>query len=163
MKVFIYIISALILMLIESSLASRFPMDLFKPDFGTPFIVYATFFMGPSPGFIVALATGFFQETLSGALHGSILFTVISFFLVAAFMRKRVYIDSRYSFAGMCFSAVLFQSLLFLILSVLAKGEAKNVYNIIFYAIPNAVVTALFSLLIYGLIEYLNTAFPDRE
>jgi hypothetical protein len=163
MKALAYIITGIILMLVESSLSSHLPMDLFKPDVATPFIIYATLFIGSGSGLSVALCTGLFQEGLSGSPNGAILFVTLTLFLVTAFMKKHLYIDSKYSFASLCFVAVLFESFLFLILSIFAKGEAKNIFNILFYAIPNALVTGFISILIYTFIEYLNSTYLDRE
>ncbi len=65
MKVFVYILICLTCMLFESSVSSRISMDLFKPDFAIPLIIYVTFFMGPGAGFITAFCPGFIQEGLS--------------------------------------------------------------------------------------------------
>lgn len=164
MKVFTYIIIGFVFMLLESSLSSHIPLDILKPDFGIPLIIYITFFMGPRAGFAATLCVGFMQEGLSSAPTGSIMFVKISIFLITTFMKKQLYIDSKYSFALTCAAAVLLESFLFLMLSILARGEAAgNTYNIFFYVIPNAIFTGFVSILIYSLIEYLNAAFPDRE
>lgn len=163
MKIFFYIIICLVCMLLESSISSRIPLDLFKPDFAIPLIIYVTFFMGPGAGFIVALCVSFFQEGLSNAPTGSIMFVKISIFLITAFMKKQLYIDSKYSFAAACAAAVILESFLTLILSVLGKGEADNIYGILFYAVPNAVFTGFISILIYSVLEYLSGACSDRE
>ena len=163
MKVFVYIIICLICMIFESSISSRISMDLFKPDFAIPLIIYVTFFMGPRAGLVAVLCAGFIQEGLSNAPTGSIMFVKISIFLITAFMKKQLYIDSKYSFAFVCSAATILESFLFLMLSVLGKGEAGNVYNILYYAVPNAIFTGFVSLFIYSLLEYLNTAYFDRE
>jgi rod shape-determining protein MreD len=163
MKVLVYIIVCLVCMLFEASISSRISMDLFKPDFVIPLIIYVTFFMGPRAGLFAALCAGFVQEGLSNAPTGSIMFVKISIFLMTAFMKKQLYIDSKYSFAAVCSGAVIVESFLFLILSVLGKGEAGNVYNILYYAVPNAVFTGFVSLFIYSLLEYLNATYLDRE
>lgn len=163
MKIFVYIIVCLICMLFEASISSRISMDLFKPDFAIPLIIYVTFFMGPRAGLVAALCAGFILEGLSNAPTGSIMFVKISIFLITAFMKKQLYIDSKYSFAAVCSGAVIVESFLFLVLSVLGKGEAGNVYNILYYAVPNAIFTGFVSLLIYSLLEYLNAAYLDRE
>jgi rod shape-determining protein MreD len=163
MKVFVYIIICLICMLFESSVSSRISMDLFKPDFAIPLIIYVTFFMGPRAGLVAVLCAGFIQEGLSNAPTGSIMFVKISIFLITAFMKKQLYIDSKYSFAFVCSAATILESFLFIMLSVLGKGEAGNVYNILYYAVPNAIFTGFVSLFIYSLLEYLNTAYFDRE
>jgi cell shape-determining protein MreD len=150
-------------MLFESSISSRIPIDLFKPDFAIPLIIYVTFFMGPGAGFIAALCVSFFQEGLSNAPTGSIMFVKISVFLITAFMKKQLYIDSKYSFAAVCTAAVILESFLALILSILGKGEADNIYSILFYAVPNAIFTGFVSILIYSVLEYLNGVYPDRE
>jgi rod shape-determining protein MreD len=150
-------------MLFESSVSSRISMDLFKPDFAIPLIIYVTFFMGPRAGLIAVLCAGLIQEGLSNAPTGSIMFVKISIFLITAFMKKQLYIDSKYSFAFVCSAATILESFLFLMLSVLGKGEAGNVYNILYYAVPNAIFTGFVSLFIYSLLEYLNTAYFDRE
>jgi hypothetical protein len=103
------------------------------------------------------------QEGLSNAPTGSILFVKISIFLITAFMKKQLYIDSKYSFAFVCSAAVILESFLFLVLSVLGKGEAGNAYSIFYYAVPNAIFTGFVSLFIYSLLEYLNTAYLDKE
>jgi len=163
MKIFVYIIISLICMLLESSISSRIPMDVFKPDFAIPLIIYVTFFMGPGAGLIAVLCTGFIQEGLSNAPAGSIMFVMISIYLITAFMKKQLYIDSKYSFAAVCGGAIILESFLFLMLSVLGKGEVGNVYNILYYAVPNAIFTGFVSLFIYSLLEYLNAAYFDRE
>ena len=163
MKVFVYTIVCLICMLFESSISSRVSMDLFKPDFAIPLIIYVTFFMGPGAGLVAALCAGLMQEGLSNAPTGSIMFVMISIFLITAFMKKQLYIDSKYSFAAVCSAAVILESFLFLMLSVLGKGEAGNVYNILYYAVPNAIFTGFVSLFVYSLLEYLNAAYFDRE
>jgi len=163
MKVFVYIIICLICMIFESSISSRISMDLFKPDFAIALIIYVTFFMGPRAGLVAVLCAGFIQEGLSNAPTGSIMFVKISIFLITAFMKKQLYIDSKYSFAFVCSAAAILESFLFLMLSVLGKGEAGNVYNILYYAVPNAIFTGFLSLFIYSLLEYLNTAYFDRE
>ena len=162
MRVLIYIIIGLICMLFESSLSSHISLDLFKPDFGIPLIIYVTFFMGPRAGFITTICLGFIQEGLSSAPTGSIMFVKISLFLITTFMKKQLYIDSKYSFALTCSAAVLLESFLFLSLSLLARGETNNMYNILFYAIPNAIFTGFVSIFIYSLIEYLNASYLDR-
>jgi rod shape-determining protein MreD len=163
MKVLVYIIVCLVCMLFESSVSSRISMDLFKPDFSIPLIIYVTFSMGPRAGLVAALCAGFIQEGLSSAPTGSIMFVKISIFLITAFMKKHLYVDSKYSFAAVCSGAVIVESFLFLMLSVLGKGEAGNAYNILYYAVPNAIFTGFVSIFIYSLLEYLNAAYLDRE
>jgi rod shape-determining protein MreD len=163
MKVFVYIIICLTCMLFEASVSSRISMDLFKPDFAIPLIIYVTFFMGPRAGLVAVLCAGLMQEGLSNAPSGSIMFVKISIFLITAFMKKQLYIDSKYSFAFVCSAATILESFLFLVLSVLGKGEAGNVYNILYYTVPNAIFTGFVSLFIFSLLEYLNTAYFDRE
>jgi rod shape-determining protein MreD len=163
MKVFVYIIACLVCMLFEASISSRISMDLFKPDFVIPLTIYVTFFMGPRAGLFATLCAGFIQEGLSSAPTGSIMFVKISIFLITAFMKKQLYVDSKYSFAAVCSGAVIVESFLFLVLSVIGKGEAGNVYNILYYAVPNAVFTGFISLFIYSLLEYLNATYLDRE
>jgi len=163
MKVFVYIIVCLVCMLFEASISTRVSMDLFKPDFAIPLIIYVTFFMGPKAGLFAVLCAGFIQEGLSSAPTGSIMFVKISIFLITSFTKKQLYIDSKYSFAAVCSGAVIVESFLFLMLSVLGKGEAGNVYNILYYAVPNAVFTGFVSLFIYSLLEYLNATYLDRE
>jgi cell shape-determining protein MreD len=163
MKVFVYIIVGLICMLFESSLSSHVSMELFKPDFGIPLVIYITFFLGPYAGLVAVLCVGFIQEGLSVAPHGSIMFVVTCIFLITTFMKNKLYIDSKYSFAAVCSAAIVFESLLFITFSLLARGEAGNAFNILFYTIPNAVFTGFVSLFIYSVIEYMNANYLDRE
>ncbi len=162
MKVFVYSIIGLILMLLQSSVSFHLAMDLFKPDFAIPLIIYVTFFMGAGAGFIIALCVGFVEESLSIAPGGSIMFVMISIFLITTFMKRKLYIDSKYSFAAACSIAIVLESFLILMLSLLARGEATNAFNILFYTIPSALCTGFVSFFIYTFIEYLNATYLDR-
>ncbi|MCX5813262.1 MAG: hypothetical protein NT178_12070 [Proteobacteria bacterium] len=163
MKISVYILTGIILLTIESSLLSFFPVEFFKPDLGMPFILYTTFFLGPLPGLITSIFISLFQEILSNAPHGSIIFTKLSIFLLATFMKSKLYIDSKYSFSYICGGLAVVESFLFLALSVLSKGEISNIINVIFYTIPNAIFTGFVSIFIFSLIESLNMKFLSRE
>ena len=163
MRVFVYIIICLLCMILESSISSRLPIDVFKPDFAIPLIIYVAFFLGSGYGFLATLCAGLAGEMLSNAPTGSILFLNMSIFLLTSFMKKQLYVDTKYSFAAVCGGAVIIQSFLFLMLSILGRGDTKNIINIAFYAIPNAIFTGFISILMYELLEYLNTAYLDKE
>ncbi len=163
MKVAIYTFLGLLLLLAESSLLSFIPVEIFKPDLGVPLVIYTTLFLGPQAGIIATLFIGFMQEGLSAAPHGSILFVKIAIFLIATFLKKKLYIDSKFSFAFVCSGFVVLESLLYITLSLLAKGETRNALNILFYTIPNAVFTGFIGIFIFSFIEYLNVRYLDRE
>lgn len=156
MKISVYIITGIILMMIESSLISFFPIEFFKPDIGIPLIIYITLFLGPQPGLISSLLIGLFQEVLSNSPNGSMVFTKISIFLLTTFLKSKLYIDSKYSFSYICSVFVVVESFLFLALSVLSKGETGNFMNVMFYTIPNAIFTGFIALFIFSLAGYLN-------
>ena len=163
MKISVFILTGIILLTIESSLVSFFPVEFFKPDLGMPFIIYTTFFLGPLPGLIMSLFISLFQEILSNAPHGSMIFTKISIYFLAVFLKGKLYIDSKYSFSYICGGSAVVESFLFLALSVLSKGETSNIVNVIFYTIPNAIFTGFVSIFIFSLIESLNMKFLSRE
>jgi len=163
MKIALYTFMGLLLLLVESSLLSFVPLEIFKPDLGIPLIIYTSLFLGPQAGIIVTLFIGFMQEGLSAAPHGSILFVNIAIFLITIFLKRKLYIDSKYSFAFICSGFVVLESFLFITLSLLARGEAGGALNILFYTIPNAVFTGFIAIFIFSFIEYLNVRYLDRE
>lgn len=163
MKTFVYIMLGLLLMILETAISPRVSLDVLKPELGMPVILYATFFLGARSGLVTTLCISFVQEGLSSAPNGSLLFVNISVFLIAAAMRNKFFIDSKYSFAYVCSSAVIVQSLLFLALSILARGETRGAFNIIFYALPNAIVTGFVSILLFTFIEFMNESFLERK
>ncbi len=163
MKTLVYIVIGLFLMILETVVSPHVSLDVLKPDLGIPIILYTTFFLGARSGIAATLCVGLFSEGLSGAPNGSLLFTDLSIFLIAAATRSKFFIDSRYSFAYVCSGAVIVQSILFLALSFLARGEARGAFNILFYALPNAIVTGFVSILLFSLIEYLNDSFLERS
>ncbi len=156
MKTSVYILTGIVLMILDSSLLFLFPIEFFKPDLGIPFIIYTTLFLGPFPGLATAVFVGLFQEVLSNSPSGSMVFTEISIFLLTTFLKGKLYIDSKYSFSYVCTGFVAVKSLLFLTLSLLSKGETNNFVNVLFYTIPNAVFTGFVSIFIFSLMEYLN-------
>ncbi|MCX8023261.1 MAG: hypothetical protein N2745_10875 [Syntrophorhabdaceae bacterium] len=157
MKIGIFIISGICLLLLESSVLSWFSIELFKPDFSIPFILYMSLFMEPLQGLLGAFFLGLFQEGVSGSPHGSIIFTKLSVFLLAMFIKGKVYIDSKFYFSYICGCFSLFESTLYLFLFFLSKGETGNALNILFYAIPNGVFTGFFSIFIFSLLTYMNS------
>ena len=88
MRLPVYIFIGIILMVLESSVLSLLPMDFFKPDFGVPLVIYATLFLGAPAGLLTAVVLGLVQEVLSNAPAGSILFTKLSIFIIAGFLKK---------------------------------------------------------------------------
>jgi rod shape-determining protein MreD len=163
MKVLVYLIIATLLAVLESSMVSFVPFEFFKPDLGIPFIIYTTLFLGPHAGLITALVVGLLQEMLSAAPSGSMLFTKVSIFVITAFVSNKLYIDSKYSFAYVCSGSVVLESLLFLVLSFVSKGESGNVINVLLYLLPNAISTGFCSIFIFSLIEGINARYLERE
>lgn len=163
MKTVVYAFMAAALLLVESSGLSLVPMEFFKPDLGIPFIVYTAVFIGPPAGLLVTLIVSILQEMLSASPAGSILLTKMSLFLVATFLRNKLYIDSQYSFAYVCSGSVVLESLLFLILSFVSKGELANATNVLYYMLPNAVFTGLCAFFIFSFIETLNVRYLERD
>lgn len=146
----------------QSAFFSFFPIEFAKPDLAVPFIIYATFFLGPLEGLIASALFGFSQELLSGGPAGSMLFTKIAVFIGSAFFRSRLYIESRYTFSLLTMGFVAFESVVFLALGIVAKGEIKNIFNVSLYVVPAAVFTGMLSLPIFSLIEQFKIRYPER-
>jgi rod shape-determining protein MreD len=155
-KTLIYVTIGIALITVESSVLSGISMEFLKPDLGMGLVLYVTLFLGPQAGLFTAIVIGFNQEILSNAPHGSILFTKVSVFIIATFLRNKLYVDSKYSFACICGGFVIVESFIYLLLSLLAKGETRDIMNVATYALPNAVFTGFFSIFLFSLIEYLN-------
>ncbi len=156
------LIFGVILIVWESSLFSFLPLEITKPDLGTPFIIYGVFFLSPLDALIAAVLLGFVQEVLSTGPSGAVLFANISLLLSCLFLRSRVYIESRYTFSLVCSVSVIFESLVFLTLSLIAKGETKDIFNVLFYAIPDAIVTGFVSFFLFALFERFRLRYPAR-
>ncbi len=152
----------ILLMVCEASFFSFFPIELAKPDIGIPFIIYATFFLSPAQGLLAAVVFGFCQELLTNGPSGAMLFTDVGLLLSCMFLRSRLYIESRYIFALVCSASLLGQSLMFLALSFLAKGETRNVFNVLIYSVPDAIVTGFISLLFFSLFEQFHVRYAGR-
>ena len=156
------LVFGVILVVWESSLFSFLPLEITKPDLGTPFIIYGIFFLSPFDGLIAAVLLGFTQEVLSSGPAGAVLFSNVALLLSCLFLRSRVYIESRYTFSLVCAASVLFESLVFLALSLVAKGETKDMFNVLIYAIPDAIVTGFVSFFIFALFEQFKLRYPSR-
>jgi hypothetical protein len=77
-------------------------------------------------------------------------------------MRNKIYIDSKYSFSFVCSGAVIVEASLFLALSYLTRGESRDMFNVAFYSIPNAIFTGLLSLFLFSLIGFLNVKYFNK-
>jgi cell shape-determining protein MreD len=151
-----------VLVAFQSSLFSFLPLEVTKPDMGMPFIIYAIFFLSPFDGLIAALVFGFGQEVLSAGPAGSVLFVHMALLLTCLFVKSRLYIESRYTFSLVCAASVLFEALLFLAVSLLAKGETKDFFNVLLYSIPDAIATGFISLFMFSLFQQFKLRYPGR-
>ncbi len=161
MKRFVCLLLGIFFVLCESSLFSFLPLEITKPDLGTPFIIYGIFFLTPFDGLLAALLFGFTQEVLSTGPAGAILFSNIALLLSCLFLKSRLYIESRYTFSLVCAVSVLFESVIFLALSLIAKGETKDIFNVLLYAIPDAIVTGFVSLFMFAIFEHFKLRYPS--
>lgn len=152
----------LFLLMGESSLFSFLPIELTKPDIGVPFIIYGTFFLSPAEGLVAAVLFGVFQEILLSGPPGALLFTNVGLLLSCLFLKSRLYIESRYTFSLVCAASVLVESLIFLALSLLSKGETKNFHNVLVFSFPVAIVTGFISLFMFKLFEHLKIRYLGR-
>jgi rod shape-determining protein MreD len=152
----------LFLIAFESAFFSFFPIEFAKPDLAVPFIIYATFFLGPLEGLIASVSLGFSQELLSGGPAGSILFTKVSVFIGSAFLRSRLHIESRYTFSLLSMGFVVFESVVFLALGIIAKGELRHIFDVSLYVIPTAIFTGMLSLPIFSLLEQFKIRYSER-
>jgi rod shape-determining protein MreD len=152
----------LFLLMSESSLFSFLPIELTKPDIGVPFIIYGTFFLSPAEGLVAAVVFGFFQEILSSGPHGALLFTNVGLLLSCLFLKSRLFIESRYTFSLVCAASVLVESLIFLALSLLSKGETRNFHNVMVFSIPVAIVTGFISLFMFKFFEHFKIRYLGR-
>jgi hypothetical protein len=160
-KTFIYAIIGVSLSMLESALLTFFPFEFFKPDLGLPLVLYGALFMEPRSGLIVTIFVALSQEVLTAAPHGTIVFTKIALFLVTLFLKRKLFIDSKYMFAFFSSLFAIVESLLYLILTVFAKGDPSNLLNVFFYTLPNAIFTGFTSIFILFLIERLNERFLE--
>ena len=163
MKTALYIFIGIVLLLIETAIAPHITLDVLKPEVGIPIVLYATFFLGTGPGLVTAVCIGLTEEALSGAPHGSLLFVTMVIYLIAALMRKKYFVDSKYTFAYFSSGAVLVQSCLFAALTFFAHGETRGILNIVFYMAPNAIITGFVSILLFSFIDRLNNVLMERS
>jgi len=163
MKTIVYIIIGILLLVLEAVISPHVSLDVLRPELGMPILLYVTFFLGASSGLIATLAIGLAEEGLSAAPEGSLLFVSICIYLIAVAMRRKFFIDSKYSFAYLSSASVIAQSVLFLALSFFARGEARGAVSILFYMLPNAIITGFASIILFSFIEYLNNTVLERN
>jgi len=161
-KRLVCLVFGILLIVGESSLFSLFSVEISKPDLSVPFVIYAVYFLSPFEGLVVAVVFSLAQEIFSVSPAGSILFSKVSLFLCCMFLKSRLYIESRYIFSLVCAAAVLLQAFVFLALSATAKGETKDIVNVLVQVIPNAILTGFISLFLYSLFEQLQFRYADR-
>ena len=157
-----FLIFGIFLTVCASAVFSSLPLEIAKPDIGIPFIIYGIFFLSPAEGLFAAVLFGLTREALSSVPAGSTLFTGIMVALSCIFLKSRLYIESRYTFALVCAAGVLTESFLFLALSMLAKGETKDFYNVLVFALPDAIETGFLGLFLFILFERSKIRYMGR-
>ena len=163
MRTALYIFIGILLLLIETVISPHVSLDVLKPELGIPVVLYVTFFLGAGPGLVAAVCIGLAEEGLSGAPDGSLLFVTIVIYLIAAVMRRKYFVDSKYTFAYFSSGSVLVQSFLFCALMFFAHGETRGLMNIVFYMVPNAIITGFVSILLFSFIDRLNNILTERS
>lgn len=161
-RTLIIIFVGVLFSILESALLSFFPMEFIKPDLGLPFVLYAALFLSPPEALVVAVVVGISQEILSNAPHGTIVFSKVAVFLVTIFLRRKLYIESRYSFAYSCIIFMVFESVLAILMGFFARGDTNNILNILVFLAPNALFTGFASVLILSFIDLLSRRFAER-
>ena len=120
----------------KRSSSSHISLDVLKPDFGIPFIIYVTFFLGPGRACIRCLYRAR-QEGLSRAPTGSLLFVTIAIYLITAHYAQKISLSIRNTvFAYFCSGAVLVQSFLFLALSLFRTRRDQRISQHLFLRGP---------------------------
>ena len=128
-----------------------------------PFIIYGIFFLSPAEGLLAAVVFGFVREVLSSSPAGATaLHERRPSLLSCIFLKGRLYIESRYTFALVCAAAVLTESFIFLALSMVAKGETKDIYNVLVFSIPDAIVTGFVGLFMFDLFERAKIRYMEQ-
>jgi rod shape-determining protein MreD len=156
------LVFGLFLVLCESSFFSFLPLEITKPNLGVPFIIYAVFFLPSFDALFVAIVFGFALEFLSAGPQGAVLFTNIALLLSCLFLKSRLYIESRYTFSLVCAASVLFESFVFIAVSLLAKGETRDISNVLLYCLPDSIVTGFVSLFMFAIFERMKVRYPSR-
>ena len=163
MKTAIYIFIGIVFLIIETVISPHISLDVLKPEVGIPIVIYVTFFLGAGPGLFSAVCIGLTEEGLSGAPNGSLLFVTIVIYLIAAIMRRKYFVDSKYTFAYFSSGSVIVQSGLFAALSFFSHGEMRGILNILFYMVPNAIITGFVSILLFSFIDRLNNVLLEKS
>ena len=138
------------------------PLELAKPDLGVPFIIYGTFFLSPAEGLLAAVLFGFTQEVLSNSPAGALVFINVALLLSCIFLKTGYTSNRDIPFplsAPLQFSG---SSLIFLALSLLSKGETKNIYNVLVFSIPDPIMTAFVSLFMFRFFEQVKIRYMSR-
>ncbi|MGA3173895.1 MAG: hypothetical protein ABSE25_05635 [Syntrophorhabdales bacterium] len=151
-----------LLMTCASATFSFSPLEVAKPDLGVPFIIYGIFFLSPAQGLIAATVLAFSREILSSSPPGALLFASVGLVLSCIFLRSRLYIESRYTFALVCAASVLTESIIFLALSLFAKGETKDAYNVLIFSVPDSIATGFVALFMFAFFEWTGIRYMDR-
>jgi hypothetical protein len=162
MRKAVCLVIGFLLILCETSLFSLLPLEILKPNIAIPFIIYALFFLPSFHSLFVAMLFGYIQEFLSAGPAGAVLFVNLALFLSCFFLKSRLYIESRYTFSLVCAASVLFQAFLFIAISIIAKSETKDVFNILLYCLPDAIVTGFVSLFFFSMFENMKVRYPGR-
>jgi len=163
MKTAIYTFIGILLLILETVISPHVSLDVLKPELGIPVMLYVTFFLGAGPGLISAVCIGIAEEGLSGAPNGSLLFVTVVIYLIAIMMRRKYFVDSKYTFAYFSSGSVVLQSGLFAALTFFARGEAQGILNIAFYMVPNAIITGFVSILLFTFINRLNAILMEKS
>jgi cell shape-determining protein MreD len=162
MRKIICLVIGFLLILCETSFFSLLPLEILKPNLAVPFIIYSLFFLPSVYSLFAALLFGFIQEFLSAGPAGALIFVNLALFLSCLLLKSRLFIESRYTFSLVCAASVLFQCFLYIVISLFAKGETKDIFNVLLYCLPDAIVTGFVSLFLFSMFENMKVRYPGR-
>jgi rod shape-determining protein MreD len=147
-------------LLLQVTILPAYLADPFKPNLLIIAVTYLGLKTGRGGG-LAAFSLGLLQDCFSGIYMGLNGFSFLSIYLILNMAADRLYTDNRYLMLFVVFLATIFNGLLHLLLMLVFPTAAGIYMTILAALIPQALVNALFSSLLFS-IPRLNALEESR-
>jgi rod shape-determining protein MreD len=154
-RVILPLLAGILLLILQTTLLSSFPIQRIRPDLLLIFTLYLAFLFPPIFGGILAFFMGYLMDLFSGNTLGLYTFSRPLVFLAAQFFKERFYLEGfSFQFLFAFIFGMLEGILILMLMNGLQPIPVGNPYSLFFtFFLPQAFFTGLVTPLLFLLFQ----------
>lgn len=163
MRYFITAIILIINLILQSTLFEYIAIIGIKPNTAIIIIVSIAFMRGEIEGAFVGLTTGILQDSFFSSFIGIHAFLGMATGFLCGKLYRGFYKENFIIPISLTIISTLLYEIFYYILSILLRGYTNFLYFLNKIILPEVVYTAIFSILVYQILYFINKKLEVKE